>query len=163
MKKQQIINQFKFKPIIASLLFGLVLSPLYAGSTTATLNVSATIPGDSCSIIVENMNFGSYTGTALSAVSNMAVDCGGEAIAWDILINVEPAARTMTGANTGSSLTYDIYREAAHTTIFDDSTGLHPFATGDLVSTPMFYGLIPAGQAAPADSYSDTISIQFIF
>lgn len=68
--------------------------------------------------------------------------------------------RTMTsGANT---LTYNIYNQAAFTTIWGDGTGgtaTRPYGGGGNSAAGIGYGRIPAGQYVAAGAYLDTITV----
>jgi spore coat protein U-like protein len=68
--------------------------------------------------------------------------------------------RTMTsGANT---LNYNIYNQAAFTTIWGDGTGgtaTRPYGGGGNSAAGIGYGRIPAGQYVAAGAYTDTITV----
>jgi spore coat protein U-like protein len=74
--------------------------------------------------------------------------------------------RAMAGA--GSSLSYNLYLNAARTTIWGDGTGgtsrygpVTP-VSGVGVTVPV-YGRAPAGQNVPIGTYADTIVVTVLF
>ena len=138
-----------------------------AGAATA-LDVSVTV-NNSCSIIVSPVAFGSYypsgvNATApLDAAGSVTVSCtanaGGSRVTLGQGLYRQPgstAANPLRRMGNGAArLRYNLYSDAAHTTVWDDNTGQKTSKTFPEVMP--VYGRIPAAQSVPPGAYADTI------
>lgn len=162
--KKNLFGNLKFKLIFPPLILCIASSSVFAGTDTTTLNVTANIgggAGGSCTILMDTLSFGTYSGVELSASVSGIINCGGDpTMSWHLETD-NAASRNMTGLATGQTLSYQLYWDPNHTVIADGST-TSATGSGDGTGTLMF-GVIPAGQASSADTYSDTVSISIIF
>ena len=128
------------------------------------------VPPRPIQVTATNLNFGNYNAASPSATTaNMAVTvrCV-RAIdtlpAFVVSLSIGSSStytpRTMTsGANT---LQYNIFNQAAFTTIWGDGTGgtaTRSYGGGGNAAVGTGYGRIPAGQYVAAGSYADTITV----
>nr|WP_284468889.1 spore coat protein U domain-containing protein [Serratia symbiotica] len=67
------------------------------------------------------------------------------------------AARYLQSA-TGQRVNYNLYISAAHSTVWDNVTGMSQTANGVDNWLPV-YGLIPAQTTPPPGSYTDTVQV----
>jgi spore coat protein U-like protein len=71
---------------------------------------------------------------------------------------VTTRAMTVTGGGT-STLGYGLYQDAAHMTNWTNATNSYTATSSgtSLTNTVTIYGQIPASEAAPVGSYTDTV------
>jgi spore coat protein U-like protein len=111
-----------------------------------------------CGLTDTNMSFGTYTGALLDGSSSGTVKCTGS---WDIPLNAGTGAgateslRMMTCPN-GAELGYEVFQDAARTINWGNTASTEMTGTGNANIT--FYGVILAGQALDAGTYTDTLS-----
>lgn len=131
----------------------------------------------SCSASVTNMTFGSYdplSGTAKSANASVAVDCSSLLpLLGSIDISLSPGssgvATTRTMKKGTDALSYNVYRDAALTSILGNGSGGTTLLTRTLngllfySSTSTLYGQIPARQWVAPGSYSDSLILTVTF
>jgi spore coat protein U-like protein len=139
-----------------------------AGLAGVLLASDAFAQSPSCTISSTSVNFGNYNvfnGTALDSTGTITYRCN--AAAANITVTLSKGAsstynpRVMTkGAET---LQYNLYTNAARTTIWGDGTGgtsvytrANPPNNSNVNVT--IYGRVPAGQDVSAGSFADTIS-----
>ena len=132
------------------------------------LNASEAHAAPSCTISSTSVNFGSYnvfTGSATDSTGSVTINCNGSA--HNIIVTLSQGASSTFNPRTmqkgGETLTYNLYRDAARTTIWGDGTGgtstytnANPPNNGDVNLT--VYGRVPAGQDVSAGTYSDTVA-----
>lgn len=140
---------------------------------------TATAIGLNCSVSATGVSFGSYNpndGTPTNATGNVHVQC--------TVLLVSVLSQINTRLNTGGSgsfsprkmssganlLTYNLYKEVGHTTVWGDGTGGTGIFTDNVTIAVLgtsinhtIYGSIPAGQYVAAGSYSDTITVTVEF
>ena len=152
-------------------------APAMAGSVTSEITVSATVPS-SCSISTTPLAFGSYDpiGTNATApldiTATVTTTCT-NAMGTRILLgqganpssgssNFSPGRRLKSAA--GGYINYSIYQDSGRGMVWgnDVSTGMSINGTGGPQDTTI-YGRIPAGQAADAVPYSDTVVATITF
>ena len=157
--------------MMGALVGAMLVNDADAATSTANLNVSATV-GANCSISTTALAFTAYdpVGTHASAPLN-----GTGAV---IVTCTNGASSTLTlgqgsHANTGSSdtaplrrmqdsgsnvLSYALYKDASHTTVWGNTamTGVAHTGTGTATSVTV-YGQVAAGQNVPAGSYTDVV------
>lgn len=140
---------------------------------------------EECTVSTTGLNFGTYdptSGTAVSAQGTIEVLCRGNPLSVTIAIgtggsNAYANRRMTSGA---SNLFYNLYVDAARTTIFGDGTGGSSAATcttgtinngctgdnptgSDRRAIRPVYGLIPASQAVGPGTYTDTLTYTVTF
>lgn len=158
--------------LFAALLGGSYAS--HAASKTATLGVTATLlPActagsvSSGAVSFGTLNFGTYL-TLDSAVS-MVSQAGSGALRINCLNNTpyrvlisaggsgSVANRSMTGPSA-KTLRYNLYTDAAYTTVWNDSTGVSRTGNGQDQWLPV-YGRVPAQTVPLAGVYTDTLTV----
>ena len=127
----------------------------------------------SCSVATTGLAFGPYDPTSTSAreaIATVSISCTGvAALLGTIDVALSPggatsvsARRMVQGANT---LSYNIYSDANHTTLWGDgaggSTGVTLPFNGLLsyAASVKAYGRIPAHQYVRAGAYTDTVTV----
>ena len=122
----------------------------------------------SCTISAGSVAFGSYDVFASSAndsTGTVTITCNGAA--HDIVVSLSTGAsgaynpRTMTRG--GETLSYNLYRDAARTSIWGDGTGgtstyTNANPANNMAINITVYGRVPANQDVSAGAYSDTVS-----
>jgi spore coat protein U-like protein len=146
----------------ARLLCGLVLLLLWSGRAEAA----------HCTISTTPVSFGSYdvfASTPTDTTGTVSFTCNGNA---DVTITLSKGGsstfnpRTLNGG--ADTLNYNLFRDAARTTIWGDGTG--STATYTLLNTPnntaqnlTIYGRIPAAQDVRAGTYTDSVTVNIDF
>jgi spore coat protein U-like protein len=143
----------------------LILASLAA---LVVLSASEAHAAPSCTISATSVNFGSYnvfTGSSTDSTGSVTINCNGSA--HNIIVTLSQGASSTFNPRTmlkgGETLTYNLYRDAARTTIWGDGTGgtstytnANPPNNSDVNLT--VYGRVPAGQDVSAGTYSDTVA-----
>ena len=135
--------------------------------TMCLLATSTADAAPSCTISTTSVNFGSYnvfTGSATDSTGTITLDCNGGA--HDIIVTLSKGASASFNPRTmlkgSEALSYNLYRDAARTTIWGDgSGGTSTYTSANPPNTPFnltVYGRVPAGQDVSAGVYSDTVS-----
>ncbi|WP_315902117.1 Csu type fimbrial protein [Serratia marcescens] len=145
-----------------------------ADSKTATLGVSATLlsaceAGSSSggNVSFGTLNFGTLyflsTTTSVAGQQNagaIRVKCT-NGTSYSVLLgggqSGNTAARYLQSA-AGQRVNYNLYTNAAHSTIWDNLTGVSQTANGADNWLPV-YGMIPAQSTPPTGSYTDTVQV----
>ena len=162
-------------------LLALVSAPLssavFAGTATTTFNVTATVIKN-CTISAANINFGNYdplvanATTPLDLSSTVTVACTKGTTAT---VGLDPGlnsafatgtTRAMTsGGGSPSFLSYDIFKDAGHTTVWGNAgAGLVSYTAASKAPVALTdYGRILAGEDQPVGSYSDTVTATITF
>ena len=121
-----------------------------------------------CTISATSVSFGSYDVFASSATDStgtVTITCNGAA--RDVVVSLSTGAsgaynpRTMVRG--GETLSYNLYRDAARTSIWGDGSGGTSTYTNanppnNAAINITVYGRVPAGQDVSAGNYSDTVS-----
>jgi spore coat protein U-like protein len=120
----------------------------------------------SCSTYASSLVFGVYFGSTVDVAGSVTVICT-QGTTYNIGLNSGIASgttvytRVMTGGAGGqSSLGYMLYSNAAYTNVWGNTSGTGWVAgtgTGS-AQTYAIYGQIPANEASPLGSYTDTIA-----
>ena len=125
--------------------------------------VSATVQ-DSCIVSASPLAFGTYSGTAVAAQTNISVTCT-NSISYVVSLDGgttsggTPTARLMTNGTV--TLAYNLFQNLSHATVWGNTSGTNTEAgtgTGSAQSITV-YGLIAAGQYPAAGNYGDTITV----
>ena len=156
--------------ILAAAVFSAVLpfkAAWAAGSSQDNLDISASIAAN-CTINAGTVEFGAYdpivanATTDLPGTGTVSVTCTAGATSLTIELglglNATGSTRRML-AGAGEYLTYELYQNVGHTTLWGTTTDARSVATGTGSAQPYtVYGLIPQGQnTAVVGSYTDTV------
>jgi spore coat protein U-like protein len=152
--------------LTATLSLTAISTPLFAGSASAPLGVSASVASN-CTITTTPVSFGVYdtiVGAAVPGTGTVNVACtkGASGLTIDLSTGSNSASASGTTRamnNAGSILNYELYTDLAHATVW--STGVAtPNAPSKASRAFTVYGLISANQDVPAGSYSDIVTAQ---
>ncbi|WP_413935169.1 spore coat U domain-containing protein [Nitrospira sp. BLG_1] len=181
-------NHFSFTAAAMFFLFLAFTVHTEAGTLTTTMPISVQISGG-CSLSATGINFGNYaagpSAPALTATGTISVTCpsslpykvslnSGTAIQNGVIGPNGPVVnRAMTFSNN-EQLGYELYKDAARTTIWGDSDLANTYPNGSSQSgtgiganqTLTVFGLVPGGQliSAPTNaSGTDTITVTLLF
>lgn len=155
---------------LTAALLGLVLSLTSMPAAALGLNCTVTATG------VAFSNYDPTVGSPTDATGNVRVNCSVLLISVNSTINTSLSTggsglfsprKMVSGAN---QLSYNLFKEASHTTVWGDGNGGTGIFTdtlliavlGTTINHPI-YGRIPAGQYVPAGSYVDTITVTVEF
>lgn len=145
------------------------------GTATATFTVTLTLQAN-CAITASALNFGT-TGlltTAVNGTSAVTVNCtnttpynvgldGGTVTGSTVTARL--LAGTATG-NTGTTIPFQLYQDAAHTTVWGNTQGTNTVAgTGSGGAQPItVYGQVPTATTTPRpDVYQTTVTATVYF
>ncbi|MBI3311355.1 MAG: spore coat protein U domain-containing protein [Serratia liquefaciens] len=145
-----------------------------ADSKTATLGVSATLlkaceAGSSSggNVSFGSLNFGTvyFLSTSVSVAGQqnagaIRVKCN-NGTSYNVLLgggqSGNVAARYLKSA-AGQQVNYNLYTNSAHSTLWDNLTGVSQTANGQDNWLPV-YGMIPVQATPPVGSYTDTVQV----
>jgi spore coat protein U-like protein len=134
--------------------------------------------GCTCSVGTTAVAFGNYDPTSASTATttgNVAVTCSALVIftvSYTISMNKgNSSSFTPRFMNlTGNHLNYNLYIDAAHTSIWGDGTATTNIVSDSYTAIGLtetnnytVYGLLPALQAMPAGTYTDSITVSVVF
>ena len=121
-----------------------------------------------CTISATSVNFGSYNVFSLSATDStgtVTITCNGAAhnVVVSLSTGGSGAFNPRMMVSGGELLSYNLYRDAAGTSIWGDGTGGTSTLTNanpanNTAINITVYGRVPAGQDVSAGVYSDTVS-----
>jgi spore coat protein U-like protein len=154
-------------------------SSAFAGTTSGTFNVTATVVA-ACSITNNpGITFGNYDPitnktVALDVASSISVLCTkGSAAAVTLDQGLTPTAAStcivparQMKDTAGDKLGYAVYSDTGRTTVWGcDTTNKVSFtsASGSAAQVLNSYGRVAAGQDVPVGSYSDTVTATVTF
>jgi spore coat protein U-like protein len=137
-----------------------------AATATANLSVSATVINN-CVISTAALAFGNYDPVAANAAANLdgtgtvTIACtkGTTAtIGLGLGANASGTTRRMTDGS-GNFLTYEMYQEVGHSTVWNTGAGLLSPAAAPSKAARNFtvYGAVTSNQDITAGSYTDTV------
>ncbi|HYS56486.1 MAG TPA: spore coat U domain-containing protein [Thermoanaerobaculia bacterium] len=144
-----------------------VATSAFAGSasTTNTNNITASVAAK-CTIGAFSIAFGSYDPFAaapLDQSGTVTINCTkgtSGVVSFNLGANASGVVRRMqdTGA-TGNFLSYEVYTDAAHTTVWNavNTVTLGPAVSKNTALTATAYGRVAAGQDAAVLNYQDTL------
>lgn len=154
------------------------LTAALLGIVLSLASMPAAALGLNCSVSATGVAFGNYNptnGSPTDATGNVHVFC-------TVLVSV--LSQTNISLDTGGSgsfsprkmssganqLSYNLYKEASHATVWGDGTGGTGIFTDNVTIAVLgtaidhtIYGRIPAGQYVPAGGYTDTITVTVEF
>jgi spore coat protein U-like protein len=156
--------------ILASALALGIAGAANAGTATGNMAVTANATKN-CVINSATMDFGTFSSRVaanIDATGTIAVQCS-PSTAWSITpnggLNAANKGTSDAAMNFGTNyLTYNLYREATHTTSFNATQSIS--GTSDAAATlqnASVYGRIPATQVVPAGAYADTMVLTIAF
>jgi len=145
---------------------------ILGGSASTSFTVQTTLLKSCAVSAVSPVAFGNVTVTSLmsnvTATGSLSVQCTSSTPYTIGLDNGQgagvtgPAARKMTGPG-GATLTYGLYQDAAHSSVWGNTSGTGgntQGGTGSGIVTPYtVYGLMPPQTAPAAGNYSDSVTI----
>ena len=159
-----------------------ITASITGGFTTATaaFSVTATVQMV-CTVAATNLNFGGYTGTNIYSTSVITVQCNTASTGIIPAIHPPPGSyaigldagtaagatvtnRSMTGTG-GTLVGYKLFQDAGHTLNWGNTVGVDTVqsSASGLAQNFTVFGQLPAGQSAPAGSYTDTITVTVTF
>lgn len=117
----------------------------------------------SCTQVFTNLTFGTYTGTLLTGVNNVTVNCNSGSL-QTISLNAGTGSgattttRKMT-SSSGTTLSYQIFQDAARTINWGNTTGVDTVSVTahNNAMVLQIYSDILAGQIVTPGTYTDTI------
>jgi spore coat protein U domain-containing protein, fimbrial subunit CupE1/2/3/6 len=145
-----------------------------AATVIALLMIAAPFSAQAaCSLTSTTILFGSYdifSSTPLDTLGQIIFRCNNND--HNISISIDKGGASTFDPrrllNGGSTLNYNLYLDAARTTIWGDGTGgtqnffVRNPANNQDISIPL-YGRIPAGQGTSAGNYSNTLTVTINF
>src|ERR1700730_16131172 len=145
----------------------LAATSAFAGtaSTVNTNNITASVAAK-CTIGAFSIGFGAYDPFAaapLDQTGTVTINCTkgtSGVVSFDLGANPSGAVRRMKDTGAGTNfLTYEIYRDAARTTVWNavNTVTLGPSVSKNTALTATAYGRVPNGQDAAVMSYQDTL------
>lgn len=152
---------------------GLVLAPalVLAGSATSSFRVTVTLD-PTCTIQTTPVTFGHYNPVTTHATmpldvnSSVTITCS-KGMATTIGLDpgqhanqAQGTTRAMKHASGTEYLSYDLYQDAIHATLWGTSgvnLVIPPVAPDTKPRTFFIFGRIPSAQDVPAGEYNDTI------
>jgi spore coat protein U-like protein len=152
----------------ATLLGGLPFSQAAAATTTTTFTVTANVTTN-CTIIADNLNFGSYARAVVDGTTTLTATCS-TGTPFNIGLDAGTAAgatvstRKMTGPGP-EFLAYGLFQDSAHSINWGNTPAtdtVNSTGTG-AAQTFTVFGDIPSGQFVQAGSYQDTITVTLTF
>lgn len=176
MKKYHPVKKLRLghsRPRQDNLLFSLTAALL--SITLSLMSTPATALGLNCTASATGVAFGNYNPT-----NSSPTDATGNVHVFCTVLLVSILSQINTSLSTGNSgsyadrkmssganlLSYNLYKEATHTTVWGDGTGGTGIFTDNILITVLgtsvdhtIYGSIPAGQYVAAGSYTDTITV----
>jgi spore coat protein U-like protein len=159
----------KLSAALASALAVLLIgdAPVSAATATGTVTVTASV-AKNCTLSSPNLAFGAYDPTAatpLDVSTTLTVTCT-KTTAWTVALgngsNFASPNRRMKDATSGDFLQYELYSDAAHTTVWNGASTVP--GTGTPASQPTIYGRVAINQfVTPAAVYSDSVVATITF
>ena len=153
---------------VAALVASALSATAGAGTATGTFTVQATI-SSACLVSATTLNFGAYnpaSSSALTATSTVSVNCTSGS-PYTTALNVGSGGGsfvTRTMLNGGSTLDFNLYRDAAYSQVWGDGTAstftVAGTGSGLLTSNNItVYGQVPISQDKPVGSYTSLITV----
>ncbi|MEM5314448.1 spore coat U domain-containing protein [Paraburkholderia sp. JHI869] len=144
------------------------------GTATATFNVTLTLQAN-CAISANPLSFGTngVLSTAVNQQSTLSVTCTNTTpynVGLDAgtVTGSSVTSRLMAGTTTGNTSTtvgFQLYQDAGHTTIWGNTQGTNTVAgtgTGS-AQTLSVYGQVPAQATPKPDTYQTTVTATVYF
>ena len=168
-------SQTRAASALVALSAALAAATAPAASRTAAIGVSSTVVA-ACTISAPALSFGAYTPGAgnVAGASVIRIACPLGQIFY-VALSAGTTPGTSMGqrllSNGANTLGYNLYWSTAYTTVIGDGTGgsAYGYGFGLGLTNPLtlsVYGHLPdspANRAAPAGTYSDTITVTTTF
>ncbi len=173
------VQNFAIAIFSLAMLCSLTAQPASAGTATATLTVTASI-ASTCTINAATLAFGAYDPVVVNKTVNLdqittigftctlgstgTIDIDKGANSTGTTPNFQ--RRLTDGATpTAHFLNYNLYQDAAHTTLWGTTTSGTAEANAGLgvAQTTNLYGRIPSGQNGTNGSYTDSATMTITF
>lgn len=143
----------------------------FAQSTEETnINVNAVVTASCAAITATDVDFGSATQTETDSTdtSTITVNCSSGApytVEIDYGMTPQGTIRTVTGSTAFASMDYYVFQDAGNTTPWGDVANGEEFTgTGTGADDPLTaYFVLDRTAGAPADSYSDLLTVTLTF
>lgn len=141
------------------------VAPLQAATATANLSVSSTVTNN-CTVSTAALSFGAYdpvvanAATALDGTGTVTVACTkGATTTIDLGLGNNASGSTRRMRDGANFLTYEIYQDAARTTVWGTGADTFTPAAAPSKAARNFtaYGRVPANQDVAAGNYTDTV------
>lgn len=159
----------RYRHLFAAALLSAGWTIVPAGTTTATLSISATV-NSACVVTTSPVSFGVYdptSGTASDAAGAVNVTCTvgtTYSVALDAGANASSAGDVTTRrmiANAGQFLPYQLYLDVSRSTIWGDGLNGSSKSVGNTGNGAQqglsAFGRITSGKYVPPGSYSDSV------
>jgi spore coat protein U-like protein len=141
-----------------------VATPLHAGSTSGTLDVSLTVlPG--CSVSAAPLAFSARAGVAAEADAAIEVRCSaqtGVAVSLDHGRHAAGSQRRLA-SETGGSVPYAIYTDAARLQAWDADAVIGEVSPGQALRLVAYGRIEPRATAVPVGEYRDSVTVTVAF
>ena len=145
----------------------IVVSPVAAGTQTASLAISASV-ANNCTISTAPVAFGSYdpvvthASANLDAAGTVTIACTkGSVTPVDLNLgsNASGSVRRMSDGGT-NYLNYELYQDSGRTTVWGaGASGYTPVAATSKAGRDFtVFARVPSGQDVPAGSYGDSVT-----
>lgn len=132
-----------------------------AGTSTASFQVTATVP-EACSVSADGaLAFGNYTGSQVDATTGISVTCT-STTAYTVGLNdgLNFGATRRMKLGTSDYLGYEMYKEGARSNRWGNTGTELVSGTGSGAAQSLtIYGRMPAGGPLVPGSFADTISV----
>jgi spore coat protein U-like protein len=146
-----------------------IAAPAWAGQTTGTLAVSATVTA-SCAVLTTPLAFGAYTGAQNDATATVTVSCQIPNVGFTVALDGggSSAGGQRNMANATSLLPYNLFSDPGRLLAWPVAPAGISSATTTSGSAPFagavtVYGRIPLNQLVQDGTYSDVINITVTF
>lgn len=162
------VSQFSPALVTACIAGAFAPSSAHGATASTTMGVSATVTAN-CTVSTTAIAFGPVNpiaGTNIDGTGSVTVTCT-NGTAWAVDADegggsgATLADRRMTAG--GNLLSYDLYTNAARTTLWGDGTASTVTVAGTgtgAAQAATIYGRVPSGQTTVAPgSYADTVSV----
>jgi spore coat protein U-like protein len=164
---------------LAAALLALCAAALTPGTARAAQCTGTGVGGAGITLSVTGLTFGAYDPTnvtAAASTTSVTVQCNSTARTLppiSIAINAGDSgsftARAMDGTGTaaGAVLTYQLYDNSTHSTIWGDGTGGTATVSGgngtSYTQTFTGYGQVPVSQYTTPGNYADTLTVTMTY
>ncbi len=152
-----------------------VSAPAFAATATAPLSISASVSAN-CTITTSPVAFGAYDPLVANAAApkdatgavNVACTRGASGLRIDLSLgaNALGSVRRML-SGVANFMTYELYTDAARTTVWGSGAGTGGLAIADAPSLAVraftVFGRVPAAQDVAIGAYADTVTATINF
>ena len=140
----------------------------FAATTTATMNVSATVVNN-CTVSANPLSFGQYSGTALNVSTTISVTCN-TGDSYSVGLNAGGGSgatvsnRLMTLSSGSATLAYSLLSGSYSGTNWGNASGSWVTGTGNgSAQTLTVYGVVAGGLYPTAGSYADSVTVTLTY